>query len=177
MLKRQPVVVLALAACLAAGAGTAAAGPGGGLKKPPASNATLTISPSQVDSESVTTLTFTLNVGTVPTPITGGAVEIDAPSGWSFDTDAAVNEDSTCDVSGATASSGGQVARVAGVSCSTGQTLLLDVTATAPAAETETAYLFGSSIKSNPGSRKTKDNVYLTAKATELVAPVSCGFC
>jgi hypothetical protein len=174
MLKNRLLVIVGTSLCLAVGAGNAVAG--GPPKKPPtASGATLAISPSQVDSASTTTLAFTLNVGS--TSVSNGAVEIDAPAGWTFGTDAAVDGSSGCDVSSAVATSGGQVVNVSGVNCSTSQTIVVDVSATAPAVDVETAYQFGSSIKSAPGSRKATSNVYLTAKATELVEPPACEFC
>jgi hypothetical protein len=168
MLKRIGITTLAVAAFVVVGATSAVANKGLG---PPAwSDSTLSSSPSPVDSASTNVLTFTFTLASTPSTIDGGALEIEAPAGWTFDTDGAIDNSSTCDVSAATASSGGSVADVSGVSCTTGQTIVVTVSATAPTVTDSTDYVFESSIKQSPGPRRTHP-VYRVPGATETVNP------
>src|ERR1051326_1091902 len=107
MLKRTHVTALAVAACVAVGAGAAIGSNGKGLGRPSTSDATLASAPSPVDSASTNVLTFTFTLGSTPSTIDGGALEIEAPAGWTFDTDGAFDNSSTWDGSAADATPGG----------------------------------------------------------------------
>ena len=156
MTKQLRFLVLLAVLVLSAGAGSAFAAFG----QPPLSDSTLAVSPTTINEGSGVALTFTFTVGSSPASITNGKVEVEAPDGWTFT--AASIDTSSCNTSSASASFTASEAEVVGLSCATGQTLVLDVTATTPDVSVNTLYSFDGSFKTTAGGR-TGSNVYRVA--------------
>jgi hypothetical protein len=164
------VLVAGAIAALAVGVGGAAANNGQHLGKPPTADAGVAVAPNPLTEGVGVEFTVTVTVNSSPGTIDGGAVEVDAPAGWTI-TDAVIDDASTCDILGATVTLLGNEIEVAGVSCSTGDTLVLDLTGDTPDVTQNTDYSFGGSIKSSPGGRRWFHNVYLLDPGTVTVQP------
>ena len=167
-----PIRVLALAAVIGLSVGLGVAFANNGLGKPPLANATLVLSPITTVEGSAASLTFTFTLGSTPASIANGMVDVEAPAGWTF-TAASINGSSTCTPTGSVGSLPAADVEVSGLSCTTGQTLILDVTATTPDVTEATLYSFEGSFKTWPGSRRVlvngHHNLWLTNKPTVTV--------
>jgi hypothetical protein len=170
MIKRFRMLGLVAMLTLAISAGAAVAN--NGLHKPPSSDSAMAIAAASVAEGSGVSLTFTFTLGSTPSTISNGNVEAEAPAGWTF-TAATIDVSSTCNVSSATASFTSSEFEVQGLSCTSGQTLVVDLTATTPDVTASTVYDFDSSFKSSPGSRRAFNNVWRTqAEASVTVTAV-----
>jgi hypothetical protein len=170
--------VLAAGAVFAA-AGTAAAD--NGLHRPPLADAAVAVSPASVAAGAATELRVTFTLGSHPAAIADGELQLEAPEGWTL-TGLSLGAPSTCDTADAAFTFGGGSARVSHLSCSSGDTVLLDVAVQTPPATLATPYAFSGSLKTRPGGRRRSDNVWRLADASVTVttaapaAPVASAF-
>jgi hypothetical protein len=169
----RTVLCVGALSALAGGVGSAVADNGLhlALGKPVSTDSTMTISPTSIEEGSSKLLTFTFTMGSTPSTIANGEVEAEAPDGWTI-TNAVVNT-STCDTTNAVISFTSSNWEVDGVSCATGQTLVVDATATTPDVSAETLYSFDSSFKTSPGSRRWNNNVYKTQSDATVTVTVA----